>query len=49
MRLWLQEVCMVAEDEDAADAWVDVLQLAVHVVQSRSTETLMEALTPTAS
>jgi hypothetical protein len=35
---------MVAEDEEAADAWVDALLLASHIVTTRCPEALGEAL-----
>jgi len=37
---------LVAEDGDSADAWVDALILANHMVLSRSHEALAEALVP---
>lgn len=43
-----QGVYLVAEDADAADAWVDALLLAHHLVASRSQEGLAEALLPQA-
>jgi hypothetical protein len=39
-------VYLVADSADAADAWVDALVLAQHLVVSRSHEALAEALTP---
>lgn len=39
-------VYLVADSADAADAWVDALVLAQHLVSTRSNEALAEALTP---
>ncbi len=41
-------VWLVADGADSADAWVDALLLARHVVGSRSESVLAEALTPAA-
>lgn len=42
-----QGVYLVAETAEAADAWVDALLLCHHIVNTRSPETLAQALAPT--
>lgn len=44
-----QGIYLVAEDANTADAWVDALILAHHLVMARSSEALAEALAPQAS
>jgi hypothetical protein len=44
-----QGVYLVADGADEADAWVDALVLAQHLVASRSHDALAEALTPQAA
>lgn len=44
---WLQGIYLVADDADAADAWVDALVLAGHLAGCRCGEALEEALAPT--
>lgn len=41
-----QGVYLVADSADAADAWVDALILAQHLVTSRSADALADVLTP---
>lgn len=43
----MQGLYLVADDIDAADAWVDALVLCQHLVGSCSSEALEEALVPT--
>lgn len=42
----LQGVYFVAEDAETANAWVDALVLAQHLVQTRGQEALVDALAP---
>jgi hypothetical protein len=44
---WLQGIYLVADDADAADAWVDALVLCQHLVGCHCSEALEEALAPT--
>jgi hypothetical protein len=44
---WLQGIYLVADDADAADAWVDALVLCQHLVGAHCSEALEEALAPT--
>lgn len=44
--LCVQGIYLVADDVDAADAWVDALVLCQHLVASHCSEALEEALTP---
>lgn len=37
---------LIAEDEDAADAWADALALGAHIIRHRSAEALAAALVP---
>jgi len=41
-----QALWLVAEDEDAADAWADAIALSAHIVRCRSPEALAAALAP---
>jgi hypothetical protein len=42
----MQGVYLVADDVDAADAWVDALVLCQHLVSTNCSEALEEALAP---
>ena len=42
----VQGVYLVADTAESADAWVDALVLAQHLVQTRSSEALADALMP---
>lgn len=42
----MQGIYLVADDSDAADAWVDALVLCQHLVASQGSEALEEALVP---
>lgn len=44
--LCVQGIYLVADDADAADAWVDALVLCQHLVATRCSEALEEALVP---
>lgn len=41
-----QGIYLVADDTDAADAWVDALSLCQHLVRTRCSAALEEALAP---
>lgn len=43
-----QGVYVVADDAESADAWIDALVLAQHLVQTRGNDALAEALAPVA-
>lgn len=45
-RCLMQGVYLVADDIDAADAWVDALVLCQHLVSTNCSEALEEALAP---
>lgn len=42
----VQGIYLVADDADSADAWVDALVLCQHLVATRCSEALEEALVP---
>lgn len=46
MRVGAQGLHLIADDEDAADAWADALLLCAYIVQSRGVEALADALQP---
>lgn len=44
--LLVQGIYLVADDADAADAWVDALVLCRHLVATRCADSLEESLAP---